>query len=151
VDGLRVSLVDSAGIRGTADAVEGIDVELARRAMQVADVVLVVVDGSEPLDDMDAAILQETHHSRRVVVANKSDICNQSGLGLLAVSAMNQTGFEELRAELARSLDVEPRRDRPPITNLRHLTLVERAREILAGARESLVERGGSLSEEFLL
>ena len=72
INGLRVTLVDSAGVRITDDAVESIGVELARRAMQIADVVLVVLDGSRPLDEADAAILRDTCQRRRVVVANKS-------------------------------------------------------------------------------
>ena len=58
LDGLRVTLVDSAGIRATEDAVEVVGVALARQAMQVSDVVLVVLDGSEPLDQADLAILE---------------------------------------------------------------------------------------------
>jgi tRNA modification GTPase len=150
IDGLRVTLVDSAGIRTTDDAVEAIGVELARRAMEIADVVLVVLDGSEPLDEMDGAILEETRRCRRVVVANKSDV-RKSAEGVLPVSATTQIGLDALRAELARALDVKPRRGEPSITNLRHLTLMERANEMLTRARQSLVESGGSLSEEFLL
>jgi tRNA modification GTPase len=151
LDGLRVTLVDSAGIRATDDAVEAVGVELARQAMQISDVVLIVLDGSEPLDDMDFAILQQTRDCRRVVVANKSDIRKQIDDPFLPVSATKQTGIDAVRTELARALDVEPRRDQPLITNLRHLTLMERAQEMIARARESLVDRGGSLSEEFLL
>jgi tRNA modification GTPase len=151
VDGLCVTLIDSAGIRATEDAVEAVGVGLARQAMQVADLVLVVLDGSGPLDEMDVALLEETRGFRRVVVANKSDIRSQCDHGFLAVSATKETGLEELRKELARALGVEPRHERPSITNLRHLTLMEQAREMLARAHESLVERGGSLSEEFLL
>ena len=151
IDGLRVTLVDSAGIRATDDAVEAVGVELARQAMQVADVVLVVLDGSEPLDETDIAILQQTRHFRRVVVANKSDVRNEGAEEYLAVSATQQIGLAALRVEVARALDVEPQRGQPSITNLRHLTLMERANEMLTRARESLVERGGSLSEEFVL
>ena len=151
IDGLRVTLVDSAGIRVTDDAVEIVGVELARQAMRIADVVLVVLDGSEPLDEVDAAILLETRPFRRVVVANKSDVRNQSDGAFLAISATKQTGLEALCSELAGALDVESWRGQPSITNLRHLALMERAREMLVRARESLIERGGSLSEEFLL
>jgi tRNA modification GTPase len=155
LDGLRVTLVDSAGMRATDDAVEAIGVELARHAMEVADVVLVVLDGSKPLDHMDDAILERTRHCKRVVVANKCDLGEQSGEQsaeiFLAVSATKPIGLAALRAELARALDFEPQRGQPAITNLRHLTLMERASEMLMRARDSLVDRGGSLSEEFLL
>lgn len=151
MEGLRVTLVDSAGIRQTEDAVETLGVELARQAIKTSDVVLVVLDGSEPFDERDAAILQQTRDFRRVVVANKCDVRAQSDDAFLAVSATKYTGLEALRAELARALDVEPQRGQPSITNLRHLTLMERAHGTLTRARASLIEWGGSLSEEFLL
>jgi tRNA modification GTPase len=151
LDGLRVTLVDSAGIRMTEDAVEAIGVDLARQAMKIADVVLVVLDGSKRLDEMDDAILEQTRHRRRVIVANKTDLGNQSAGIFLAVSATKQIGLVALRAELALALDLEPRRGQPAITNLRHLTLMERANEVLTRARDALLDRGGSLSEEFLL
>jgi tRNA modification GTPase len=151
IEGLRVTLVDSAGIRTTQDAVEAVGVELARHAMTTSDAVLVVLDGSEPLDERDAAILQQTRDFRRVVVANKCDVRAQSDNAFLAVSATKQAGLAALRTELARALDAEPRREQPSITNLRHLTLMERVQGMLTRARESLIERGGSLSEEFLL
>src|SRR5262249_13580422 len=84
------------------------------------------------------------------VVANKSDV-GKSSEGVLPVSATMQIGLDALRAELARALDVDPQRGQPSITNLRHLTLMKRAHEMLTRARQSLVESGGSLSEEFLL
>jgi tRNA modification GTPase len=149
--GLRVTLVDSAGIRATTDVVESAGVGLARQAMRIAAAVLVVVDGSAPLDDADVAILRETNDSRRVVVANKCDIGEEVRGGFLPVSAKTGAGLERLRNELTNALDVEPRRDQPAITNLRHVMLVEQANEALTRARAAVVERGGALPEEFVL
>jgi len=151
IEGLRVTLVDSAGIRPTEDPVEALGVELARQAIKTSDAVIVVLDSSETFDERDAAILQQTRNFRRVVVANKCDVRAQSDDTFLAVSATQQTGLMALRAELARALDVELQRGQPSITNLRHLTLMERAHGVLTRARASLIESGGSLSEEFLL
>src|SRR4051812_40545398 len=53
MNGLRVTLVDSAGLRATDDAVESAGVALARKAIAVADAVLLVVDASTPLDEAD--------------------------------------------------------------------------------------------------
>jgi len=151
IDGLRVTLVDSAGIRSTDDVIESAGVDLARQAIRVADAVLVVVDGSRPLDESDVQILRETAGAKRVVVANKCDIGEDVRGGYLAVSAKTGTGLDLLREELTRVLDVEPTRDQPAITNLRHVVLVEKAHDALARARSAVVERGQSLPEEFLL
>ncbi len=151
IDGLRITLVDSAGLRATEDAVESAGVQLARRAMHIADAVLVVVDGSSPLDETDTEILNETAGFRRLVVSNKSDISDRVRAGDLSVSAKTGAGFDRMRTELVRVLDVEPARDQPAITNLRHARLVQTAHDALGRARAALVERGRSVSEEFVL
>jgi tRNA modification GTPase len=151
LSGLRVTLVDSAGIRATDDSVEAMGVELARKAMSVADLVLVVVDGSAPLDEADRAILEETRQRKRIVVANKSDLRNNVGSEFLAVSAKTGMGLDALRHELQCALDFDSLRDRPGISNLRHLGLVAQAEEAIARARQALVDRRGALSEEFVL
>ena len=151
VNGLRVTLVDSAGIRATDDCVESIGVDLARSAMHVADVALVVIDASFPLDADDEAILRETAHRRRVVVANKTDVCETGAASFLAVSAKTGAGLDALRDELESTLDDDVLRDRPAITNVRHLDLVDRAQRAIARAREALGERGAAQSEEFVL
>ena len=58
-------------------------------------------------------------------------------------------GIPELKAAIARALDVEPTTDRPDITNVRHIALARRAREAMVRAREAA--EGGLLSEEFVL
>jgi tRNA modification GTPase len=151
IAGLRVTLVDSAGIRTTEDVVESAGVELARRAIRVADVILLVVDGSQPLDDSDAAILLETSEYKRVIVSSKSDMFERGHEGFLPVSASTGAGLDALRRELAQALDVEPIRDQPAITNLRHVILVEKAYDALVSARAATRERGASMPEEFIL
>ena len=151
INGLRVTLVDSAGIRPTDDLVESAGVDLARNALRVSDAILVVVDGSNPLDECDAEILRDTSHAKRVVAANKCDIREDVDGGFVRVSAKTGAGLDRLRDELTRVLDVEPARDRPAITNLRHVTLLEKAHEALTRARAAIDEQGSGVSEEFVL
>jgi tRNA modification GTPase len=152
INGLRVTLVDSAGIRDTGDSIESIGVDLAQKAMQVADVVLVVVDGSVPLDDVDAALLEKTSQRKRLVVWNKSDIGVFKTTPDLVVSAKTRVGLDVLRDALHEMLGGHDLvRDRPAITNLRHLTLVRCADHALSRARDAIACHGESLSEEFVL
>jgi tRNA modification GTPase len=156
LDGLRVTIVDTAGVRQTLDAVEAEGVARARQAWDVADVVLVVLDGSAPLDALDRQLLEETAGRRRLVVSNKSDIGADpggggDGSGYLRVSARTRDGVDRLRAGLVRALDVELRDDPPAITNLRHVDLLVRAHEALARARAAAGAAGDTLPEEFVL
>ena len=151
VDGLRVTLIDSAGIRETTDLVESVGVGLARQTMRVADAVLVVVDGSNPLDEDDIAILRLTTGTRRVVVANKCDVRVENAVGFLPVSARTGAGLARLREEIVEALDVEPSRDQPAITNMRHVGLVEKTHDAIGRARDAIIAHGNALSEEFVL
>ncbi len=159
IDGLRVTLVDTAGLRPTRDVVEAEGVARARQAWDVADLVLVVVDGSAPLDALDRQLLEETAGRLRLVVSNKSDLGvdlgadsgGEGGAGVLRVSARTGDGFDGLRAGLLRALDVEARDDPPAITNLRHVALLGRAHEALSRARMAAGAGNDALPEEFVL
>jgi tRNA modification GTPase len=151
LDGLRVTLVDTAGVRPTRDVVEAEGVARARQAWDVADVVLVVLDGSAPLDALDRQLLEDTAGRRRLVVSNKADLGGEGGAGFLRISARTGAGLAGLRAGLARVLDVELRDDPPAITNLRHLALLVRAHEALSRARAAAGAGGDTLPEEFVL
>ena len=70
---IPISLIDTAGLRETSDRVESIGVERSRRAMTDADIVVVLLDASEPLTDEDFAILQSVAELDHLVAFNKID------------------------------------------------------------------------------
>src|SRR5258706_122782 len=112
---------------------------------------LVVVDDSAPLEQSDLEILMYTADYKRLIVSNKSDIAdNQPTTNLLSVSAKTGDGLDALREKLTCSLDIELSRDRPAISNLRHITLVRHAHEAICRAIDAATP-GGGLPEEFLL
>jgi tRNA modification GTPase len=150
VDGVRVTFVDTAGLRETSDRVEAEGVRRTRDAGAIADAVLVVLDGSAPLDATDEAVLVETASAHPVIVKNKSDAGSMwDDARALSLSALTGAGISELRRAILRALEVAPERDRPEITNVRHIALVQRAAESMERARDAV--RGSSLSEEFVL
>jgi len=159
LDGLRVTLVDTAGLRAANDAIEAEGVRRSHEAQRVADVLLVVVDRSAPLEDSDRELIASTDGRARVIVANKAD-CEPSwtrnALGAAAgsvvdASARSGEGLEVVRQRLLAALDVDVHQDRPAITNVRHIALVRRADEALVRASRAALENGASLSEEFVL
>ena len=149
--GLRVTLVDTAGLRQARDIVEAEGIERARQAQAVSDLILVVLDGSVALEDDDTMSLQATD-SKILTVINKADLRPAwQDPNLLRVSAKSLAGLQELRERLVAALDIEPLSDRPEITNVRHIALIQRAHEALLRGREAAFAQGGSLSEEFVL
>jgi tRNA modification GTPase len=146
IEGLRVTLVDTAGLREGVDAVEREGVARARQAMTVADLVLRVEDASRPRSR------QDVWQCKVLYVANKNDLAPAwHDERAVSVSAVTGEGIDELRRAIVAALDEERLRDRPAITNVRHIALVERAQAALTRARHAAAADGGSLPEEFVL
>lgn len=139
LDGMRVTLVDTAGLRDGSDVVEREGIARTRQAIAVADLTLLVVDEDEPIEIGDAPAL---------LVQNKIDLGRPSRG--TPVSAATGDGLEALRSAMLRALDVEPLRDPPAITNARHIALVERAQTALARARDA-ASADRAMPEEFVL
>jgi tRNA modification GTPase len=74
LDGIQLGLVDTAGIRTSDDEVEREGVARARGAAAAADLVVLVLDQSRPIEDIDRALLRDTASATRVVVVNKIDL-----------------------------------------------------------------------------
>jgi tRNA modification GTPase len=92
-DGIRLGLVDTAGIRVSGDEAEQEGVWRARRAAAVADLVVLVLDASRPIEEIDQALLRETANASRVIIANKADLPPAWNVGqLVAGSSDAATG-----------------------------------------------------------
>jgi tRNA modification GTPase len=155
VDGIPMTLVDTAGVRTNAiDAIEVEGIARAVAARDVANAVLIVLDRSRPLDDDDRRLLEATRNRPRVVVANKADLSaawNGDALGGIEywpASARTGAGVDAIRAALAGAVACEPLRDVPAITNVRHVDLLSRAKTSLE--RAEAAARVGT-PEEFVL
>jgi tRNA modification GTPase len=156
--GLSIALVDTAGVHETSDPVEQEGVSRARQAADSADLLIAMLDRSRPIDEADRAVLDTTRARPRVVVANKIDAPaawsaeSLGDLDIIPVSVRERVGLDAvasaIEAALGRGSDV---RDAPAISNVRHITLMEGAQAVFDRARRSVVESGGTISEEFLL
>lgn len=152
VGGLALTLVDTAGWRETLDRVEREGVMRGERAREVADLLVLVLDRSEPLQAEDELLLAQTSDRRRIVVANKSDLpaaCDVA-IGALSVSAKTGKGADDLRRDIVSELTgSDSLRDTAAISNVRHITLIEQARVSLAAAEQAVAV--GDTPEEFVL
>jgi tRNA modification GTPase len=152
IGGIPFTLVDTAGVRGEAsDAIEEEGIARARRARQVADVVVVVFDGSVPLGASDRELLASTAAKPRVVVASKADLPSRwapDDIGAMPVSSLTDVGIDRLRDEMIRAAGAEPPGDCSAILNIRHADLLGRARDAAARAREAAMQ---GVAEEFVL
>ena len=147
IDGIPLVLVDTAGIRSqAADEVERIGVERSRTALERADIALMVVDGSCPLEHGDQEIEKLVQHKPGLLVINKTDLQTTrqfeppanfyTGSRRMRISALAGEGIDELElaiSELVLGGDVTLA-DTPMVSNPRHKALIQAALEHTRGA-----------------
>jgi len=106
LDGLPARLVDTAGLRASADEVERLGMAAGRRCMDEADMILFVLDGQEGRTREDEALLEEFPADRVLPVWNKSDLArpDASASGVACVSAVTGEGLDALAAEVRRNI-----------------------------------------------
>ena len=111
LDGVPLVLADTAGIRSTEDYVERLGVERSRRLLEEAELVICVLDGSQPLTAEDREVLAQAGGRECVVIINKSDLPRHEdmallppllpqGAAVLELSAKTRSGVEEFAAWL---------------------------------------------------
>jgi len=150
LNGVRVTLVDTAGIADATDAIEVEGIRRARAAATVSDLILLVCDGASPLDLSE--VHAEASGNKTLIVSSKADLPAAWHRGdALRVSARTGQGIDELIAAIHRALAGEALSDTPALTNVRHIDLLTRARAALRTAGSAVTETHGALSEEFVL
>ncbi|MED9881659.1 tRNA uridine-5-carboxymethylaminomethyl(34) synthesis GTPase MnmE [Blautia sp.] len=147
--GISLRIIDTAGIRETEDVVEKIGVEKARQMAEKADLILYVVDSSQPLDENDKEIMDLLRGRKSIVIYNKTDLASAVDMGrlrektgsqVIPVSVVEETGIEDLEKAIREmffqgeiSFD-----DEVYITNARHKTALEEAEKSLEMVTESI-------------
>lgn len=151
LNGYRVTLTDTAGLRESGDPIEAEGMARSRRAAGSADLTLFVADGSKSWDELMGMFSADGFGGKLVLVRSKSDlVARWSRDDEVAVSAVTGAGLEALRTRILTEFEVEAAGDRPEITNVRHLALVDAAILALARAKDALSD-GRALPEEFVL
>ena len=143
--GTKLRLIDTAGIRETADTVEAIGVERSKQAVENADLVLFVCDGSKPLDEQDEAIMDLcAEHQNAVALINKSDLGNEVEpsdlpfMYVIHISAREGRGLDQLADVVDTLFENEAPCDGSILTNTRQYDAIRRAYDAMGSALKSL-------------
>lgn len=153
-----LQLIDTAGIRETADVIEQIGVSRAKEAAEEADLIIYVVDGACMLDENDEKIMDMIRNRRAIILLNKTDLDlvvgkeyleEKTGHPVIAVSAREETGIEELE-KMVSDLFLQGKidfNDEVVITNVRHKRALENTRDSLKMVIKGIEE---GVPEDFL-
>lgn len=134
LNGLNIRLMDTAGIRTTDEQIEQEGIRRSKKAMEKADLILLVLDASRPLTSDDRELLTLSPEAKTIVVWNKSDVAQGEVEGLkhphvVTVSALQRSGLEVLHQMIDAVIWKEgpPSREEIVVTSLRHKEALTRA------------------------
>ena len=141
----RLRLIDTAGIRDTADTVEAIGVERSKKAMEDADLVIFVCDSSKPLDAEDEAIIDLClEHRNAIALINKSDLGRKIApselpfMAVIPVCAKTGEGLEQVADMVDAMFEGESPCDGSILTNARQYDAIRRAYDAMNAALKAL-------------
>ncbi len=148
LDGLRIVLWDTAGIREGRNEIERIGVGFSMKKLEEAQGFIFVLDGSLPLTQEDRTIMAAVRGKKGIVVVNKSDLPNELSTKelkclapsheIVALSAKKGDGINELKKTLRSCFLGGQPEPEIVVTNLRHKTALEKSATSLLEASKSL-------------
>lgn len=146
IKGIPLKLVDTAGIRETDDLVEQIGVERSKKALQEADLVLLVLNASEKLTEQDKALLALSQDSNRIILLNKTDLKQviekdqlpEEAIPISVLQNQNIDLIEDRINQLFFDHTGLIEQDATYLSNARHISLIEQAVQSLEAVNEGL-------------
>lgn len=154
IGGITLRLLDTAGIRnpGSADAIEKIGIERAKKYARDADLILTVLDASKPLDENDEEILKLIEGRKSIILLNKNDlqqvldedeIREKYSCPVISISAKNHQGIDDLGKEIRSMFFHGSLRfnEEVLITNARHKKALDDAIKSLELVKKSIEEQ----------
>ena len=142
--GITLRLCDTAGIHETTDTVEKLGVERSRRAMQSAELVFVLIDGSAEITDEDYSLLREAEKAKSaILVISKADLSAECAipetkLPVVRISSLTGEGLDKLEQTVQ---EIFPLPEVPAgeiLTNARQAEAVSRALESMDAALSAM-------------
>jgi tRNA modification GTPase len=144
INGLPIRIMDTAGIRNSEELVEKEGIRRSLNAINNADFIIALMDGSEPLKEDDFQLLELIKGKKAAVVINKSDLpaklsldaIAEEGREYLRLSALSGEGIETLKSLIFHSnlRNWNEEREGVVVTNIRHKTALDKASSSLGMA-----------------
>ena len=152
VRGLLLHLIDTAGIHATSDEVERIGIGRSYKAMDEADLIILVLDYGDKIDKMDQQLLDRVKGKNHIVVVNKIDTPRQINLihnpDFVYVSTTTRDGFDLLQDQIIEKAGVASfHKDITYLSNTRQISKLKEARYAL---KEALVSAQASMPVDII-
>lgn len=145
IKGIPLKLIDTAGIRETNDIVEHIGIEKSKKAIDEAELVLLLLDASSGLCNEDKELISLIRSKNHIILINKIDMENKINVNeiddsnIIEISIKNDIGLEKLEKKIETMFMINELEtdDTVMITNVRHQSLIINAKNALKNALNS--------------
>ncbi|MCO8242117.1 tRNA uridine-5-carboxymethylaminomethyl(34) synthesis GTPase MnmE [Streptococcus suis] len=146
IKGVPLKLIDTAGIRETDDIVEKIGVERSKKALEEADLILLVLNASEPLTEQDRNLLAISDLANRIVLLNKTDLeekieADQLPEDVIRISVLKNQNIDQIEEKINQLFFENAglvEQDATYLSNSRHISLIEQAVQSLQAVNDGL-------------
>ena len=144
VGGVKLNLIDTAGVRKSDDIVEKIGIEKSLNLIDEAELVLLILDASCPLSEEDKYLLEKTKDKKRIIIMNKIDLkLNNSYMDdVIKISAKNNEGIEDIKDAIKELFNVGTfmSKNLTFFTNVRQISLLKSAIKSLDDVEQGIKE-----------
>lgn len=142
LEGFKLNLLDTAGIRKTDDVIEQIGVDKSLSYIDESDLVILVLNNNEKLTSDDKVLLDKTKDKKRIIVINKDDLetkINLEGEDYIKINTLNHEGIDKLKAKITElfNLNEIETSDNAQMVNIRQETKLREALDLVYN-----IERG---------
>lgn len=145
LNGVALNFIDTAGIRETDDLVEKIGVDKSKTVANNADIIIYVLNNNEEISPEELEIMGNIDSEKLIVFVNKSDLDKKINLGnisqeIVLGNTVSDNGLDELIVAIKNKLNLDSivNKDMSYLSNIREITLVNKANDALKSAYISL-------------
>ena len=141
IGNVTLNLVDTAGIHESKDYVEAIGIKRSEEALKKADLILLVLDASNELTDVDKKLLELTNDKLRIIILNKNDLESKINMdNAISISALKHEGMAVLSKKILEvtNIDTISNMNGNYLNNVRQIDLMKKAYNSLIQAKNAI-------------
>ncbi len=130
LNGFLINFIDTAGIRETDDLVEKIGVERSKKALNTADLVIIVLNNNETITGYEKEIMQLVSEDKKIIFVNKSDLENKITIkdDYVLGNTIDKNGLDSLKKAIINKLNLNNiSKDITYMSNVRQIDLIKKA------------------------
>lgn len=147
LNGVALNFIDTAGIRETDDIVEKIGVDKSKNIAKNADIIIYVLNNNEEISPEELETMGNLDFKKTIIFVNKSDLEQKINLGnisreIILGNTVSDNGLDNLLVAIKNKLNLDSivNKDMSYLSNIREITLVNKANDALNSANKSLEE-----------